>query len=673
MLESDVTVGAVRVTLADARPELVFNQLTAGSNTMHSMFTPVRVASAIARARLLVAAAQHLGVPRSRLSVGDGMVFGPGASKVGFGELAARAAVVKTTRVEAVLKRRSSFKVVGTPRRRIDARAIVTGTKRFAMDHEVPGAVPTMLCRPPTINGSVKHVANLTAVRAMPGIADVVVIGRTRLVPGGVAVCGMTFGHCIDAIRALEVTWNPGTVDGLSEDDVRATLERAELPLPPAVPLAKSIERVFTFHFMPGDALETSCAIADVRADRAELWSSCKAPITVQEQLAAMLRLPVERVTVHVTPGGGSFGRHLIPEAAFEAAAVSTAVGKPVKLMWHRTDSFRQGRAHPMTVARVRATYVGRQVLTFDQRHSGVKLDTSSGFGEAITAGLPAVLDPGLSLGEAAFTLSQNVPYDFGVVTQLLTESYPVATFNTGSVRNVFSPDAVTARELVVDELAGAMRMDPYRFRRAFVRDRRLRAVLDEVARVGRWGRSMPARVARGVAIHREYKGAAACLVEIDCTPATVNRVVEDGFTGPRVTKVVFAVDVGLAINPLGIEAQIMGAVMDGIAQALTYSLHFVDGQYLEGGWDNAYYTRQWNVPLDVKVILMPSTSGTPGGAGEFGVAPAMAATACAFARATGSVPTRFPVNHDHPVPYEPLPTVPPIPPSPTDGLAKAF
>ena len=134
-----------------------------------------------------------------------------------------------------------------------------------------------------------------------------------------------------------------------------------------------------------------------------------------------------------------------------------------------------------------------------------------------------------------------------------------------------------------------------------------------------------------------------------------------------------FTVDVGLAINPLGLETQITGAVMDGIAQALTYSLHLVDGHYLEGSWDNAYYTRQWNVPLDVEVILMPSTRATPGGVGEFGVAPAMAATACAYARATGSVPTSFPVNHANRPAFEPLPTVPSIPPSPTDGLRKAF
>ncbi|MDX6678999.1 MAG: isoquinoline 1-oxidoreductase subunit beta, partial [Solirubrobacteraceae bacterium] len=93
----------------------------------------------------------------------------------------------------------------------------------------------------------------------------------------------------------------------------------------------------------------------------------------------------------------------------------------------------------------------------------------------------------------------------------------------------------------------------------------------------------------------------------------------------------------------------------------------------LEGSWDHAYYTRQWNAPRDVEVIVMPSTRDTPGGAGEFGVGPAMAATACAYARATGRRPTRFPVNHDLPPGFEPLPTIPPIPASPTDGLARAF
>ena len=116
-----------------------------------------------------------------------------------------------------------------------------------------------------------------------------------------------------------------------------------------------------------------------------------------------------------------------------------------------------------------------------------------------------------------------------------------------------------------------------------------------------------------------------------------------------------------------------LGGVMDGIAHALTFSLHLKDGYFLEGSWDNAYYTREWNAPFETQVIVMPPSTGIAGGAGELGVAPAMAATACAYTRATGTMPTEFPVNHSQPLGFTPYPTVPPIPQSPTDGLTYAY
>jgi isoquinoline 1-oxidoreductase beta subunit len=108
-------------------------------------------------------------------------------------------------------------------------------------------------------------------------------------------------------------------------------------------------------------------------------------------------------------------------------------------------------------------------------------------------------------------------------------------------------------------------------------------AVLDAAAKEADWGKPMAPLTAQGIGIHHEYKGYAACVAEIDCTPQTVNRTVENGYTRPRVTKVTYAVDVGLPINPLGLEAQMMGGIMDGIAQALTYSLHLKGGYFLEG------------------------------------------------------------------------------------------
>jgi len=670
--EIGIALDLVNITLADARPELNWNQLTGGSNTMHSIFYPVRAAAAIAKDQLLAAAANILQEPPDDLSVVGDQIQASNGKSVSIGELATRAAVTKTRQVSTTLS--SNYTLVGTPQRRIDALDIVTGRKQFAMDLQIPNALPTMVCRPPTINGSAKQVINLATVKRMPGVTDVVLIPHTQYVAGGVAVRAQTFGQCIDAVRALEVTWEPGPTADLSDADVKQELVKTQLPLLPALPGVKTLEQSFTFYFRPGDPLEPNCAVANVTKDSAEVWSSLKSPIWAKEQLVTILGLPLEAISVHVAQGGGSFGRHLFADAAFEAAAISQAMGKPVKLMWHRTDNFRQGRTHPMAVSTVRVQYSGGDVLALDQSHASVATDFSMGFGEIISA-MFATLPETNSLGysQTIFNLTQQVPYNFGVVAQVLNEAYAYDTFNTGSTRNIYSPDVVTAIELIVDQLAAEMRTDPLAFRRAFVRDPRLLAVLNKVAQAGSWGRPMPAGTAQGVALHGEYKGACACLVEIDCRPATVNRKIEDAFTGPRVTKVVIAVDVGLAINPLGLEAQMIGGAMDGIAHALTYSLHLKDGHFLEGSWDNAYYTREWNVPLDVEVIVMPPTTDKPGGAGELGVAPVMAATACAYARATATMPTEFPVNHNQPLGFTPYPTVPPIPQSPTNGLSEAY
>jgi len=661
--ELDIALGKVTITLADARPELVWNQLTGGSNSMHSIYTPVRVAAAIARGQLLAAAAKALDTPRAKLSIRDGVIRAPGGRTITYAALAGQAAVSRTKRVTTILK--SKHTLVGTPQRRIDAVDIVTGRKQFAMDLQVPGALPTMVARPPTVNGTVVSVNNGAAVLAMPGVTDLAVL------PHGVAIRAATFGQCIDAIQVIDVTWGGGSVDGQSDASVEAVLRASLPPLLPAPPLSGSVTGTFFFAFNSNTPLEPDCAISSVTASSAEIWAPLKAPIVAQGQIAAALGLPASAVTVHVTQGGGSFGRHLFHDAALEAALASQRMGKPVKLSWSRTDTFRQGRTHPMCISQVRASYLLGNVLTYQQLHTSVATDFGQGLGEMVTATAGSLPVTGLTLSETIFALSQSSPYNFGVTTQSLNE-VPLG-FNTGSMRNVYSPNVVCAQELIVDRLAGAMRQDPVGFRRAFLKDLRVLAVLNAATSAGSWGRPMPAGTAQGVAVHAEYQAAIAVLAEIDCTAATVTRTVTDGVTGPRVTKVIVAVDPGFAINPRGLEAQMIGGVQDGIAMALTSSLHFASGLPLEGSWDNYFYTREWNVPLDLQVIIMPATSDAPGGGGEFAVAPTMAAVACAYARATGTMPTRFPVNHDSPLAFTPLPIEPSTPQSPTNGLSAPF
>ena len=222
--ELELPLDKVDITLSDARPELEFNQLTGGSNSMHVLYDQVRVAAAIARGQLALTAAQQLEAPLPKLTLKDGVVTAPDGRSLSYGSLTSAAAASRTQAVLAQLKPASQQTLVGTPQPRIDALQIVTGTKQFAMDLDVPGAMPTMVCRPPTINGTALAILNEAQVIAMSGVTDVAIIPHTQFVPGGVAVRATTFGQCIDAIQALQVQWAPGAAAGKSDADVLADL-----------------------------------------------------------------------------------------------------------------------------------------------------------------------------------------------------------------------------------------------------------------------------------------------------------------------------------------------------------------------------------------------------------------------------------------------------------------
>lgn len=637
--ELDVPLDQVRVRLDDARPELVFNQITGSSNSIRSLYHPVRQTAAAARSRMVAAAAERWSVAPDRLSVRAGTVRGPDGRSLGYRELAKAAAASKTERLstrQLNLKPEAEHTLVGTPTSRIDARAIVTGQKQFTLDIDVPGAKPAMVRRPPTLNGTVAAVNNETAVRAMPGVIDVVVI------PTGVAVVAQTFGQAQDGTDALDVTWNKGTIDGFSDDDIRRELRAATLPLVVPPLLTKHIDAEFDFAFVSHAPLETNSAVADVRPDQATIWSGLKTPIIALETIAKELGLPQDKVTVHVTQAGGSFGRRLFFDGALEAARISQRSRRPVKLMWSRVDDMRHGRMRPASFHRIRATYALGNVLTFEHRVSAVETDVRHGLGEILTATaahLPVAGNE--TIAQTLFLTTVKSPYNFGVTTQLLTE-VPLR-MPTASWRSVYSAPTRGAEEIVVDELAKAMGKDPVAFRRTFLKTSRQRAVLDKVASAGGWGRAMPEGFAQGVGFHDEYQSCTACLVEIDARDPKA----------PRVTKAVIAVDVGRPVNPRGLEAQMLGGLTDAISTTLRAGLHIDKGLPLEGSYSQFHYARQQDSPTDVRVHVMPA-SGEPGGAGELGVPAAVGAIANAYARATGIRPRRFPVNFD--VDFTPFP-----------------
>lgn len=659
--ELDMSLGKVSVTLADARPELRFNQLTGSSNNVRALWGPVRALAATARAQMLGTASKQSGIAAALLSVKDGVISSADGRYTGtYGSLAVAAAgslLSIASGNTAAPKDPSRYTLIGTPQNRVDARAIVTGAKKYTLDLAVPGAKPVYVRRPPTINGTVRKINNEATVRALEGVIDLCVI------PSGVAVMAETFGQALDGLNALDVTWGGGSVDGESNDTIRAKLRQTALPL--AVPglLAQYIDAEFDWAPVSHAPMETNSAIADVRADRAEIWSGFKTPIVAAQTIAGELGLPVAKVVCHTVQSGGSFGRHLFFDAPLEAAQISKKLGRPVMLKWTRTDDVRHGRAAPASYHHVRATYVLGNVTTFEHRVASVETDFRHGLGEILSATatkLPAPLDAGnLSVSETLFETTIKSPYNYGLVTQLLTEL--PAQFHTGSFRSVYSFATRGSEEIIADEIAARFGQDPVAYRLSTLKTDRQRAVLRRAATEGGWGRPMPAGTAQGIAFHDEFGSCTACLVELDTTKRTTVTVYRADGTpngtkqviAPRVTRATIVVDVGRALNPRGLESQMIGGLTDAISIVFRAGLHVVNGSVLEGSYSEFHYARQKDSPTEVKVVVMPPT-GEPGGAGELGLPAAVGSIANAYARATGTKPRSFPINFDIDFPPRP-------------------
>lgn len=653
--ELDMALADVEVTLAPAEPALLFNQLTGSSNAVRSLWDPVRTVAAAARGRLLAAAAALLDEPVGTLTVVNGVVQAPNGRQVTYGQLSTLAASTTTAPTPAVPKDPSQYRIIGTPQPQMANRAIVTGAQKYAVDLPIPGAMPTMVRRAPTIGGTLLSFGNAAAVRAMPGVVDAVAL------PFGVAVLAETFGQAIAGVNAVQATFTPGPV--ATEDDASIRDQLVAAPVAPfLVPplLGTTLEHEVDWAMVNHAPMGTNMAVADVQPGSATIWAPLQTPIAALQAIAQAVGLPQDAVTVNVVRGGGSFGRTLFFDAALEAAQISKAAGRPVKLMWHRTNDMRHGRAHPPAHHRIRATFFGNEVLSFEHRVTCVTTDVSPGLGEAITAGLAKTSLGALGFGQTLFETTITCPYNFGVVTQLLTE-VPIA-LKTDSWRSVYSYNTRGAEEMFVDQLAAAMGKDPVEFRLAFMQNDRQRAVLEKVADLGDWGRTMPAGTAQGVAFHQEYQSVVACLVELDAMASG----------GPRVTRAVMAVDAGLPVNPLSLQGQMLGGLTDGISLVLSLGNHLVEGLPIESAWSHFRYARQGETPPEVTIVVMPPTADRPGGAGELGVPAAVGAVGNAYARATGAMPTSFPVSFAvdwTPPPPGPVEVVPPQPLPPPGDL----
>jgi isoquinoline 1-oxidoreductase beta subunit len=336
-------------------------QITGGSSSTWTEWERLRKAGATARAMLIAAAAAEWKVEPATCGTEPGhVVHAASGRRVSYGKLAEKAADLEPPE-DVELKDPKDFRLVGRPTRRLDTPEKVNGKAVFGLDVQRPGMLVALVARPPVFGGKVRSF-NAEKARAVPGVRHVVPI------PRGVAVVADGFWPAKKGREALEVVWDDGPLAGL---DSRTQLEQyAELAKGPGVAVrqegdaagalakaAQSFEAVYDLPYLPHATMEPINCVADVRADRCEVWVGTQFQTGDRDAAAEEAGLRPGQVTLHTTLLGGGFGRRAAPDNHFvrEAVQISRAVRAPVKVIWTREDDTRGGYYRPRAYHCVRA------------------------------------------------------------------------------------------------------------------------------------------------------------------------------------------------------------------------------------------------------------------------------------------------------------------------------
>jgi isoquinoline 1-oxidoreductase subunit beta len=635
--ELEVGLEAVSVEAAPPNPEvygfvpdpsadegLKFDQSTGTSLSIIQCWTPLRQAGATARLMLIEAAARRWGAPAASCHAENGaVVHATSGRRLGYGELAVAAAALPVPQPPP-LKSPKDFRLIGHATTRLDGPSKVDGSARFGIDARPPEAKVAMIAITPVVGGSAA-ARDEAAALAVRGVRQVVNEGDL------VAVVADHTWAAMQGMKALALQWDDGANGAGQQAAIVAELESAARE-PGAVALSKGkpaaaggathVEATYHQPFLAHATLEPMNCTVDWRSAECEIWSGTQAPDRAVAKLAD-LGLKPEQIILHNQLIGGGFGRRLEVDGIVLAARVARHVQGPVQVLWSREEDIRHDRYRPYYVDRLSASLNARgQPVAWRHTIAG--------------AGLWA-----LYYGEG--TVKNGVDAD--AVTSAVDLAYPLENMEvrfvrhdprgvpTGWWRGVGATRSVFAVESFVDELAAAAQQDPVRYRRALLKEPRMRAVLDLAADRAGWGTALPAGMGRGVSIQYAFGSYLAQVAEVSM----------EAPGHPRVARVVCAMDCGQVVNPDGVRAQLEGGVTFGLSAALTNEITIANGRVQQGNFNDFVPLRISEAPK-VEVHLITS-SESPGGVGETGTACVSAALCNAIYAATGKRVRTLPVS----------------------------
>lgn len=600
------------------------NQVTGGSTSIRLNYEPLRVAGATARVMLIEAASSKWNTSPENCYAENGFVINKlNNEKFSYGELVEDAAKLPVPK-NVTLKEPKDFKLIGKRVHRVDTPDKIYGKAKFGIDVVIPGMYYTALSRCPVFGGKVKSY-DATKAMTMPGVTKVVQISN------GVAVIADSSYRAFKGRDALEIEWDLGkyanvnsedihndllaqtTKDGYpfeNKGDVNKTQEDGE----------KQIEATYEVPFLIHAPMEPMNCVATFENGKAELWTPTQGPQGARTEVANALGLSEDNVTIHVTLMGGGFGRRNINDFAVEAAEISKACGKPVKLTWTREEDMKFGNYRPpsMNVLKGSVSKDGKP-LKFSH-HVIAPSITQMRFAPNLP---PAQYD----IQEGAVGLQYQIP-NMRISGTTIKTHVPIGWF-----RSVYNSQNPFAAESFIDELAYAANKDPYEFRRDLLPDdSRLKNVLNIAAEKSGWGTPLPKGKGRGIAIAECYESYNAQVAEVTVEG---NKLKIDRYT--------VVVDCGIVVNPDLVESQMQGAIAFALSAALKGEMTIKNGGVAQSNFDDYQILTYQEMPqVDVHIV---QNYYKVGGIGEVGMAACPPALCNAIFAATGKRIRRLPVG----------------------------
>lgn len=592
-------------------------QITGGSTSARDGFDKMRQAGATARETLKAAAAAQFGIPVAALRTAEGAVIAPDGRTLTYSALAAAAAQIQP--VPAPLRPAAAWRYLGRSMPRTDMAAKTDGTAQYGMDIRLPGMRFAAVRLNPRRSGMVSFDA--TQALAMPGVERVVDLGT------GIAVVASNTWLAFQAAAAVDIVWEaaayPPTTDEMAQAIAAAFDKKPDSRLRNdgnvASEVAGGTEVVaeYSVPWLAHAAMEPLNATALFTGDALTLWTGSQAPLILRDRCAAAVGLAQEKVTVHVPFIGGGFGRRAEFDYGVLAARIAAELPDvPVQVVWSREEDMRGDFYRPAAIARFRGIVKDGEAVTLDGAIAAPSVTRNAALrlsGRALPMADKAHV-------EGAFDQPYGIP-NFRIAGHLADLDVPVGYWR--AVANSFNGFFLDS---FIDELAHAAGRDPLEFRlQLAAREHAPSAgVIAAVAGMAGWTGDTPPGVGRGVGFTYSFGTPVAQVVEV------VQQ--EDGkITIPRVW---IACDVGTALDPRNIEAQMTGGAIFGLSAAVMGEITFRDGAAEQSNFTDYDALRMHNAPaFEVEVL---ATGDHIGGVGEPGTPPAMPALANALFDLTG-------------------------------------